>query len=303
MRSLEGMRVLVTGASGFVGSCIAADLLACGANVVPLAGRRSGQPLTTANGFSVDLSNMDDFEQLNTIGRIDAIVHCAAVLPGDVSEPDVLLLNQSMTRNLLDWAVRTNAGHFVFASTCRIYGAQSTACREDAPLCPPDLYAVSKVACELTASAMLTAPAIPCCSLRISAPYGPRSKAKTVINRFLHDAAAGLPLVLNGTGSRSQDFVFESDVASAFCQVIAARASGCYNLAGNQAVSSMELALAVLGIFGRDPKAYLTFSGTDAQESYRGRYPTERAFAAFGFSPRTSLEEGLRQTATAWGLL
>jgi len=303
MKSLEGMKVLVTGASGFLGSVIAADLQACGADVVPLAGPKSGRQPAHAGVPGVDLSNMADLQKLDALGRFDAVVHCAAVLPGDMGEAGVLLENQKMTHNLLEWVIRARAGHFVLASTCRIYGAKSSACSEDAPLCPPDLYAVGKVACELMSSAMLAPHAIACCSLRVSAPYGPRAKAKTVIHRFLHDAAASRPLVLNGTGSRSQDFVFESDVADAFRQAIAARATGSYNLSGNQAVSSRELALAALELFGRDPETHLVFAGADAQENYRGRYPTDAAFAAFGFCPRVSLQEGLRQTAAAWGLL
>lgn len=303
MKSLEGMKVLVTGASGFLGGVVAADLLACGVDVIPLGGPRSGRQLAPATILGLDLSNRDDFQQLDALGRVDAVVHCAAVLPGGMSEPGVLLENQRMTHNLLEWAIRADAGHFVLASTCRIYGVQSTACSEDAPLCPPDLYAVGKAACELMSSAMLVPHAIPCCSLRVSAPYGPRAKAKTVVHRFLHDAAAGQPLVLSGTGSRSQDFVFESDVADAFRLAIAARATGRYNLSGNQAVSSRALALAALELFGRDPASHLVFSGTDAQENYRGRFPTDAALADFGFSPRVSLKEGLRRTATAWGLL
>ncbi|WP_411877812.1 NAD-dependent epimerase/dehydratase family protein [Polaromonas sp. YR568] len=303
MKSLEGMKVLVTGASGFLGSVVAADLLACGADVLPLAGPKSGRSPAQAKALGLDLSDMADVQKLDVLGRFDAVVHCAAVLPGGMGEPGVLLENQKMTHNLLEWVIRANTGHFVLASTCRVYGAQSSACGEDAPLCPPDLYAVGKAACELMSSAMLAPHAIPCCSLRVSAPYGPRAKAKTVIHRFLHDAAAGLPLVLNGTGSRSQDFVFESDVADAFRQAIAARATGRYNLSGNQAVSSRELALAALELFGRDPATHLVFAGADAQENYRGRFPTDAAFAAFGFSPRVSLKEGLHRTATAWGLL
>lgn len=294
------MRVLVTGASGFIGCVVAAHFEAAGVTVTRQVSPRHGN---LPNGVCINLLDSTEVRGLDSLGRFDALVHCAAVLPGDSSDIDLLLQNQRMTYNLIDWAIRQRVGHVIFASTCRVYGAQAAACHEDAVLMPPDLYAVGKVACEHLSIAMLRPHKIPFCSLRISAPYGPHANAVTVVRRFLEDSAAGIPLVVSGSGSRSQDYVFEADIAEAFRLALAAHAQGFYNISGNSSVSSYQLALATLRLFDRDPDNHLNFAGVDTQEHFRGSYPTDAALAAFGFRPRTELSDGLRRTATAWGLL
>lgn len=300
MASVCSMRVLITGACGFIGGVVAADFEACGITVMRLGSPRSSD---MPSGICVNLLDSSEVRELDSLGHFDALVHCAAVLPGNVSDIDLLLQNQRMTYNLIDWAIRQRVGHVIFASTCRVYGTQAVACREDAPLKPPDMYTAGKVACEHIAFAMLQPHKIPCSSLRISAPYGPHAGAATVVRRFLEDSAAGIPLVVSGSGSRSQDFVFEADVAEAFRLALAKRAQGFYNISGNSSVSSYQLALEALRLFSRDPDDHLSFSGVDAQEHFRGCYPTDAALAAFGFRPRTELSDGLRKTAAAWGLL
>jgi nucleoside-diphosphate-sugar epimerase len=64
-----------------------------------------------------------------------------------------------------------------------------------------------------------------------------------------------------------------------------------------------ELAIKTLDLFGRDPQEHMTFSGVDAQEDYRGNFPIDAAFRSFGFHPETSISDGLKHTAKAWGLL
>ena len=303
MSSLEGMSVLITGANGFLGSVIKKELQRLKARVVSAVWPPSDAYQRQKDTVALDLSKSTGWEKLDDIDSVDATIHCAAILPGFLPDDDLLHTNQLMTYNLLKWGEKRKISHFVFASTCRVYGLQSLPCVETTLPSPPDLYAVSKISCEYMVKTMLDKKNIPSCNLRISAPYGPSSKAGTVIRSFLMSSAQGLPLNLNGSGSRSQDFIYECDVARAFCMALASRAQGTFNLAGGESVSTKELAIKTLSLFGRDPQAYMTFSGVDAQENYRGNFPIDAAYRSFGFRPETSISDGLKHIAEAWGLL
>ncbi len=303
MSSLEGMSVLVTGAGGFLGSAIKDQLERLNARVLSVVWPPSDQYAQQANTVVLDLSKPIGWEKLDIYGGVDVVIHCAAILPGALSDGELLNANQLMTYHLLEWAGKKQILYFIFASTCRVYGLQAYPCPETAPLLPPDLYSVSKISCEYMVKVMMDAKSIPSCNLRISAPYGPGSKMETVIRRFLMNSAQGLPITLYGSGNRSQDFVYEQDVARAFCMALAARAVGTFNVAGGQSVTVKELAEITLSLFERDPQEYIAFSGVDAQECYRGNFPIEAASRSFGYSPQTSLSDGLKLTARAWGLL
>jgi UDP-glucose 4-epimerase len=301
--SLAGSTVLVTGASGFLGRAICRELRRLEARCVALARHPADDPDERSPAVTLDLSSAEGWDRLDACGRVDAIVHCAAILPGAAPEREALVQNQLITHNLLAWAGARGVGHFVFASTCRVYGLQSAPCVESSPLQPPDLYALGKVSCELMVRTVLDRAEVPSCSLRISAPYGPDARTETVVRAFLTSGARGLPLTVQGTGERSQDFVYQEDVARAVCQALAARARGTYNVAGGVSVSVRTLAEAVLSLFGRDPGDGLRFSGTDPQQNYRGSFPVDSAYRGFGYRPQVTLARGLALTARAWGLL
>ena len=303
MSSLEGMSVLVTGANGFLGSAIKEELQRLKARIVSVVWPLSEGYQRQTDTVALDLTKSTGWERLDDVDSVHAIIHCAAILPGLLPDGDLLNKNQLMTYNLLGWGEKRKISYFVFASTCRVYGLQSHPCVETTPLSPPDLYTVSKISCEYMVKTMLDGKNIPSCNLRISAPYGPGSKTETVIRRFLMNSAQGLPITLHGSGSRSQDFIYERDVARAFCMALASHAQGTFNLAGGESISIKELAVKTLDLFGRDPQEYMIFSGVDAQEDYRGNFPIDAAFRSFGFHPETSISDGLKHTAKAWGLL
>ena len=262
-----------------------------------------GTPAPPGVALVMNLEEPAAYNQLANIGGIGSVIHLASVLPGQRSAVDIMLANEKMTTYLLDWCLLHRVPQFIFASTCNIYGYQSDPCSEATPPAPPNPYAVSKIACEYLIRAMTqdteTNPAI----LRIAAPYGPSQRAATVIRRFVTLAATGESLPLMSGGQRSQDFVYESDVADAFFRVFERKAAGVFNLAGGRSTSMRELAEIILRLFHRDCDANINDSGIDPQQNYRGLFPIEAARRAFGYRPEVSLEEGIRRSAQGWGVL
>jgi len=140
------------------------------------------------------------------------------------------------------------------------------------------------------------------CLLRISAPYGPDLVAETVVTRFLKQASQGLPLQLMGSGRRSQDFVYQEDVARAFALALQRRAVGLFNISGDRPVSMYELAETVLRIFGKLSSGNILTIGLDPQEFYHGWFPLQAAADSFGYRAEVSLEQGLLKTRETLGL-
>ena len=302
MVSLKNKSVLISGASGYIGGVIAAKLHSYARNVFQIDKTGIGTPSNTV--IPVDLTEPNALENIPVSDSIDIIIHVAAILPGQMPDIDILLSNQLMTHNLLEWGIRKNIKQFLFASTCNIYGYKDSPCEETRYPDPDNLYGVSKLACEQLITTMTKNTGIVPCILRISAPYGPNQRINTVVKHFVTTAASSKqPITLMGSGKRSQDFVFESDVANAFILAMAYEASGIFNLGGAQTISMKELAELTLRIFNRDVSSGIVFSGEDPQENYQGIFPIHAARDSFGYAALMSIEEGVRQSAKAWGLL
>ncbi len=300
MNTLEGMSVLVTGANGFLGSAIIQELRKRKARTVsliwpPLLNTESSEQDTLA----IDLRKTSSYKKINKYGQFDAVIHCAAILPGVASDFDTLMANQEMTYKLLEWTCGNQKKTIIYASTCRVYGLQNHPCTETSPLFPPDVYSVSKLSCEYLIKSLISN----FCILRIAAPYGPGSKVNNVIRSFLLNSANNSPITLLGSGNRSQDFVYQTDIANAFCLALQSNAKGIFNLSSGISTSMRELAEMSLRIFNRDIQKNIICSGVDPQEEYRGQYLIDAARKIFGYYPQTQVLDGLRYTSKAWGLL
>lgn len=301
MKSLNASSVLVTGAGGFLGSVITEHLRKQGTPVVGTA--RGKQYHNKHKLLCIDLENAADLKVLDADGPYGAVIHCAAALPGKMADSELVFVNQRMTYNLVKWAIDSNVRNFLLASSCNIYGYLGKPCTELTVPQPPNIYAVSKIACEYMINAMSAGTNMKVCILRISAPYGPSLGAETVIKRFLQQVAQNDRITLMGTGSRSQDFVYQSDVARAFCQALLHDAEGTFNISGNQPISMLELAEIIFRIFDKTCDDRIIYSGVDPQESYRGCFPITAATSTFGYFPQIKLEDGLKRTAREWGLM
>jgi len=298
----EKRSVLITGVTGFLGGVVAVRLAARGANVVGTS-RHGAAGTAGADIVRLNLECENDFAALADMKAIDSVLHFAAVLPGQRKDLDVLIANQRMTYNVAQWAVARNVKRFVFASSCSVYGPVCRSYEESDAVKPQSLYAVSKLACENLLQVLLAGSCADLAILRIAAPYGPHMSAKTVITRFLERASQGLPLELLGSGSRSQDFVYEDDIAEFCLKLLERGGSGIFNVSGNRSVSTLELAHMVLELFQRPTDGNLRFAGVDPQEDYRGHFRTDRARDRLDYVPQTHLQRGLRLTAQGLRLL
>jgi nucleoside-diphosphate-sugar epimerase len=129
------MRILVTGATGFIGGAVARRLASAGHEVVGLARSDASSAKLADQGYTAVHGNLADAASIaEAARRVDAVVHAAS--PGD---QNTAAYDETATRVIID-ALRSTAKRFLYTSGCLVYGATGdTPATEDSPLYPIDL--------------------------------------------------------------------------------------------------------------------------------------------------------------------
>jgi UDP-glucose 4-epimerase len=262
------MRVLVTGAFGFIGTAVGRRLALAGHDVVAVTSRPLGTvpaPPFPCRVARADLRDVASVRAALADASPDAVCHLAGL--GKVRESfehpeEYHAVNAGGTKALLDALTATTTGRrFVFASSVTVYGVpERQPVTEDAPLLPTSPYGESKVAAEQSIETAATSGAIGAVCLRIfNASGAVAGVADTDLSRVIPKAlavAAGQAghVEVNGDGSAVRDFVHVDDVASAF---LLALENGCrpgkapaYNV-GATAASVTEILEVTAEVTGR----------------------------------------------------
>ena len=258
------MRVLVTGAFGFVGGAVGRRLAAGGHEVVALTSRpleSAGRPWFAAEVRRADVR--DGVAVAAAVGGTDAVCHLAGI--GRVRESferpaEYLAVNSGGTAALLDAARAAGASRFVLASSVTVYGApERQPIGEDTPLTPASPYGESKAKAERAVTEAASEGWLGATCLRIFNAAGADSgvtdqDASRIIPRTLAVAAGNSPfLAVNGDGSAVRDYVHVTDVADAFARALDACQPGAcavYNL-GATSASVADIIAVTAGVTGR----------------------------------------------------
>ena len=245
------MRVLVTGATGFVAAHVIPALVTRGDAVFALGhdparledlGALSGVETVVA-----DLRSRDIQAILPT--AIDAVLHLAqanVAFPGGAA--DLWEVNAGSTARLLEWARQAGAQSFVLASTGSVYGNGDRPWREDDPAVGPGAYPATKIAAERILSAY--APYMATVALRLFAPYGPGQRGRMVPG-IVGRVRNGTPVSLREGGRPRINPIYVDDVSGILAD--ATRLTGIHliNVGGDEVLSIADIAThagAALGI-------------------------------------------------------
>ena len=312
------MRVLVTGAAGFIGSNLAGELLRRGHAVTGLDNLSQGTLLNLAEFEShPELVFVEgDVRDAATVERAaadcDAIVHLAAYkIPRYGDAYDTLMIN-AIGSEVVARVAAERGVKLVAASTSDVYGKNpEIPFREDADsvIGSPDVkrwaYAISKMFEEQLLFACHERFGIDVVLIRFFGAYGPHQNRtwwggpqSVFIERALDREA----LPVHGDGSQTRSFAYISDQVDGIISVLeSANANLVVNMGGTQEVSMLELARLVWRlVHGADDEPevelipYETFG---KYEDVRRRVPDlRRARDLFGFEPKVDLETGLART-------
>jgi UDP-glucose 4-epimerase len=299
------MKVLVTGAAGFIGSHIVDRLLDEGRAVVAVDNLSTGRydlvdPRARWRLCDIRSSRL---EVVFEAERPDAVVHVAAQasVARSVSDPlhdaNVNILG---TIQLLACAQRSGVRRVVYTSTGgAAYGDTDVLpTPEDHPMRPTSPYGVSKVGAERYLDCWAGLTGVSALTLRLANIYGPRQNPlgeAGVIAIFAHRLVRGEPCIVNGDGEQTRDYVYVADVADAVARALAhADVTGAMNIATGVETTVNELYRRLAAAAGVTTPA--RHAPARPGEQRRSVLAAARAKQALGWSPLVSLDTGLART-------
>ena len=303
------MRILVTGAAGFIGSHLCERLLNDGHSVNgvdnfddfydPQIKRRNiGQCLKNKEFQLVeaDIRNSEAMDKAIGPG-VEVIVHLAAkagVRPS-IAEPLVYCdVNINGTMVLLELAKKHKIDKFIFASSSSVYGNNekvpfSEDDNVDFPISP---YAATKKACELICHTYhhLYAMSITC--LRFFTVYGPRQRPDLAIHKFARLIERAEPIPVYGDGSAMRDFTYIDDIIDGTVAAIDKCAGfNIYNLGESQPIKVTDLIAEIENALGKKAaKEYLPPQPGDVERTFAD---VTRAGRDLAYNPKTNIRTGL----------
>jgi UDP-glucuronate 4-epimerase len=311
------MRVLLTGAAGFIGSAVSERLLASGAEVIgvdnlnayydPRLKEARLERLKPLSGFSFVKADISDREAM--LGLIDRcrgvthVVHLAAQagVRHSLVDPYAYVTSNVMGQVVMSELARRIEGleHFVYASSSSVYGANKTLpfSVEDRVDQPDSLYAATKRADELIARAYAHLWKLPSTGLRFFTVYGPWGRPDMAAFIFTKAIFEGRPITVFNNGEMWRDFTYVDDIVSGVTAVMRRPPAGeappnrVYNL-GNHKSEKLTRFIEVLETaIGRKAEIeFVPLQPGDVPSTYADIEASQRDF---GFEPRTSIEEGL----------
>jgi UDP-glucose 4-epimerase len=290
-------RVLVTGASGYIGQHLVQSLLKDGVAVRGFSrGPRPGR-LSAIEWRQGDVRRLADVER--AVQDCDAVVHLVC-LPLDQSWQDPLSdfhVNALGTLNVLHAARAAGVRQVVYTSTAQVYGfVDHLSVAEEAPTQPASPYAASKLCGEVLCTTFTRCYGLGTVVLRLFNVYGTPvdgSERGTVEAVFTRRVAQGLPPVIKGNPEEGRDFIHTSDVMRAIRLALDAGVTGeVINVGTGVMTTLMELARLVIAISGA--KIRPVVERTDVCPM-RIQADVHKARQVLGFEAEIPLSEGVSQ--------
>ena len=283
------MKVLILGASGFIGTHLERRLVADAHHVIGVC--RSGvSPTPGARRLTLDLRDPGCVTSLPR--DAEAVVYLAqGRAPFPSGAPELHAINTTAVLTALDFARRTGAAAFVLASSGSVYGGRPgpAGYAETEPCRPTDFYARTKRQAEEIAEAFRAW--IPTTVLRLFSPYGPGQTGR-MVSRLIESVAAGTPLAIAAEGPSPRfNPVFVLDVVDVVTAVLAQRIAETLNVGGPDVLSLREMAVIIGEALGRPP-----VFGTAVPDVPDCFGSLERLASRTGYVPATSFHEGIART-------
>jgi len=301
------LRILVTGAAGFIGSHMCDRLLAEGHTVIGVDNFLTGSPrnLADLDGHAAfRFLRHDITAPLPVEGPLDAVLNMASpASPKDYLEHaiETLDVGSAGTRNMLELA-RSTGARFLLTSTSECYGDPLEHPQNESywghvnPVGPRSCYDESKRFAEALTMAYHRTHRVRTRIARIFNTYGPRMKLDDgrVVPAFVSQALRGEPISIFGDGSQTRSFCYVSDLVDGLYRLLQSDEPYPVNLGNPQEMTILQFAVEIQRLTGSDsPIRYQPLPEDDPK---RRQPDISKARRLLGWEPRVPLAEGLRLT-------
>ena len=300
------MKVLVTGAAGFIGSHVVERLLKEGHDVVGVDNfdiyysrgqkEKNLMPVLLHPKFKLIEDNLATMALVTVLKGTEAIIHLAAQ-PGvrgswGSSFHRYVTNNIQVTQRLLEESKGNKLKRFVNASSSSVYGDVGEILNEEMRIQPKSPYGVTKLAAEHLCQLYNLEYKMPTVSLRFFSVYGPGQRPDMAFHRFCQNILRDAPMTIYGDGQQVRDFTYVDDVAEIITAALTAEVTGqVVNVGGGSPATLLEAAAILEEVSGKtSPKTFLERQKGDV---FSTRADTSKLERLFGTKPKTGLKEGL----------
>ena len=309
------MKILVTGAAGFIGSNFVFHMLEAhpgyeivGLDALTYAGNlETLAPVIDDPNFKfvkADITDAEAIDKLFAEEKFDIVVNFAAESHVDrsIEDPGLFLRTNILgTQVLMDASIKYGVKRFHQVGTDEVYG--------DLPLDRPDLffvetmpltasspYSASKASADLLAMAYHRTYGLPVTISRCSNNYGPYQFPEKLIPLMIANATADKPLPVYGEGLNVRDWLYVEDHCRAIDLVIHnGRVGEVYNIGGHNEKANIEVVKIILEQLGK-PESLITYVTDRKGHDQRYAIDPTKIHDELGWLPETKFEDGIRKT-------
>ena len=300
------MRVVVTGAAGFIGSHLTEALLTRGDSVVGLDNLLTGDLANVEHlrGRDFEFIHQDVTKFIDLPGPVDAVLHWASpASPVDYLELPIQTLKVGSlgTHNALGLA-KSKGARFVLASTSEIYGdplehpQRETYWGNVNPIGPRGVYDEAKRFSEAITLAYHRYHGVDTKIVRIFNTYGPRMRLRDgrAVPAFMSQALTNQDVTIFGDGTQTRSFCYVSDLVDGILRLLESSTNDPVNIGNPHEVTIEAIARTIIRLVGS--KSTIVYRPLPIDDPKQRRPDIRRARTLLGWEPIVGLEEGLLKT-------
>ncbi len=300
------MRVVITGAAGFIGSHLTETLLGQGHSVVGIDNLLTGDLANLAHLRDRDLQFIrhDVTHFIDVAGPVDLVLHWASpASPIDYLELPIPTLKVGAlgTHNALGLA-KAKGARFVLASTSEVYGdplehpQKETYWGNVNPIGPRGVYDEAKRFAEAITMAYHRYHGLDTKIIRIFNTYGPRMRINDgrAVPTFIAQALRGEDVTIFGSGEQTRSFCYITDLVDGILKLAASSLNDPVNVGNPHEMSIEEIARTIIRMTGSSSK--VVFKALPTDDPKVRRPDITRARTLLHWEPKVALEEGLTET-------